>query len=121
MSAGRPLKFKNVKELDKRVEEYFQYADKNNKPYTVTGLAIYLDVDRKTITNYESHEEYFPTIKRAKVRIENWLEENALMGGTNTTMTIFNLKNNFDWKDKQDIDANVNANIVIKVKKPGDL
>ena len=106
---------------DLRVEEYFQYADKNNKPYTVTGLAIFLDVDRKTITNYESHEEYFPTIKRAKTRIENWLEEHALMGDANTTMTIFNLKNNFDWKDKQEIESNNKNDNTIRIKLEGDL
>ena len=28
------------------------------------------------------------------------LEENALMNISNSTFTIFNLKNNFDWKDR---------------------
>ena len=28
------------------------------------------------------------------------LEENALLNKGNPTFTIFNLKNNFDWKDK---------------------
>lgn len=52
---GRPLKFKSVEELQKKIDAYFE--DENNKPYTITDLAVWLDCDRKTLINYEEKEE----------------------------------------------------------------
>ena len=97
---GRPKAFNSVKELENKIKKYFEYCDKESKPYTMSGLAYYLDVDRKTIVNYTKDEDYFPTIKRARDKVQMQLEENALMNISNSTFTIFNLKNNFDWKDK---------------------
>ena len=97
---GRPRAFNSVEELEGKINDYFEYCNKENKPYTMSGLAYYLDVDRKTIVNYTKDEEYFPTIKRARDRVQMQLEENALMNISNSTFTIFNLKNNFDWKDR---------------------
>ena len=97
---GRPKAFNSVEELESKINNYFEYCNKENKPYTMSGLAYYLDVDRKTIVNYTKDEDYFPTIKKARDRVQMQLEENALMNISNSTFTIFNLKNNFDWKDK---------------------
>ena len=89
-------------------------CDEKEKPYTITGLCLYLDIDRSTLLRYEEKEEYCNTIKRAKNRIENYVEENSLKGLLNPTVSIFNLKNNFGWKDKQEIETNQN----IKVDNP---
>jgi len=43
-------------------------------------------------------------IKKAKNKIENWLEEHSLSGDTNPAVSIFNLKNNFKWTDKTETD-----------------
>lgn len=67
-------------------------------PYTVTGLALALDTSRETLTDYEDKEEFSDTIKRAKDRIQNYLELN--LNSPSPTGTIFNLKNNYGWKDK---------------------
>jgi len=67
-------------------------------PYTVTGLALALDTSRETLINYEDRVEYFDTIKVAKERIQNYLELN--LNSPSPTGTIFNLKNNYGWKDK---------------------
>ena len=53
--------------------------------------------------NYSKTEQFFPTIKKAKEKIEQQLEENALMGKANSTFTIFNLKNNYGWRDSVEI------------------
>jgi hypothetical protein len=113
MPAGRPLAFETVEELETKVDEYFKsdeayiinYTDgEESKIYapTVSGLALFLGCDRKTITNYSRKEEYFPTIKKARLRIESHLERKLY--GNNVTGTIFNLKNNFDWKDKSEVE-----------------
>lgn len=100
---GRPLKYETVEELENAVKSYFEKCDKENDPYTITGLALALDVDRKTLNNYAERDEFFPTIKKAKLRVENYLEK-RLIKDTSTTGIIFNLKNNFEWKDKQEIE-----------------
>lgn len=71
-------------------------------PYTVTGLALALGTNRSTLVNYETRDEFFDTIKRAKTKIEDFAEQRLF--GNNPTGTIFNLKNNYGWKDKTETD-----------------
>ena len=97
---GRPKIFKSVEEVEEKINAYFKYCEDKDKPYTMSGLAYYLDVDRKTLLNYSKDEDFFQTIKKARDRVQMQLEENALLNKGNPTFTIFNLKNNFDWKDK---------------------
>ena len=97
---GRPKIFKSVEEVEEKINAYFKYCEDKDKPYTMSGLAYYLDVDRRTIVNYTKEEEFFPAIKKARDRVQMQLEENALLNKGNPTFTIFNLKNNFDWKDR---------------------
>ena len=70
--------------------------------------------------NYEGREGFVDTVKRAKARVEVRLEER--LDGSNATGTIFNLKNNFGWKDVQEqkIDANVVNKIEYEIVGPSD-
>uniref|UniRef100_A0A6M3XSH7 Putative terminase small subunit n=1 Tax=viral metagenome TaxID=1070528 RepID=A0A6M3XSH7_9ZZZZ len=117
---GRPLKFNSPEELQSKIDSYFDYCDttiikrvinKNSetiseisKPYSITGLADYLDTNRQTLVNYEEKEEFFDTIKKAKAKIEANYEERALINENNAVISIFTLKNNFNWKDRQELD-----------------
>ncbi|RDH76352.1 hypothetical protein DVS77_21600 [Mycolicibacterium moriokaense] len=155
---GRPLKFKSVAELRKKIDAYFSQCDphmveitewvqartkdgklKKDKnglnylvqvthkvmtdqvPYTITGLALALNTSRETLLDYESgnrdkkedDEGYDPdvakfsdTIKRAKLRCEQFNEQ--MLFSSTPTGSIFNLKNNYGWKDKieQDLTSN---------------
>lgn len=117
---GRPLKFKSIDILENQIEEYFDMCDKKDKPYTVSGLALFLDTDRQSLLNWQDEERYFKelseednkrlidTIKKAKQRIENYAEE-QLFRKTNVTGVIFNMKNNWNWTDKQEI-VNIDNN-----------
>lgn len=83
------------------------------KPFTITGLAVYLDTTRDVLLDYESgkyddpeksEEEnklYSHTIKRAKQQIYAFAEE-ALYSGKQAAGPIFNLKNNWGWVDQRD-------------------
>lgn len=126
--AGRPLKFKSVEDLESKIDKYFEscYITKvddngkeyqcNIRPLTITGLAVSLDCDRETLLNYEKTEEYFGTIRKAKLIIQNFAEE-SLWQPKIATGIMFNLKNNFNWVDKQEITQDINVN-TIKVTKP---
>lgn len=121
---GRPLIFKSVKDIEDKIEEYFNYCDnrlvqgydnKTNKqfayispePYTMSGLAYYLGIDRRTLLNYSNKDEYFPTIKKARDRVEMDIDRRLNDKNAFTPGLIFNLINNFDWKQKSEVDQNI--------------
>lgn len=102
--AGRPLKFETPEILQEKIEAYFKKCeDKGERPF-ISELAYYLDTSRETLCNYEEKEPFFDTIKRAKERCEIVLEKNLIEGKINPTGTIFNLKNNYGWRDKTETD-----------------
>lgn len=88
-------------------------------PYTITGLAEALETSRETLLDYESgkyddpertaddNTQFSDTIKKAKLRCENYAEQQLF--STTPTGTIFNLKNNYGWKDRTELDADLNV------------
>lgn len=112
---GRPLAFKSVEELQSKIDEYFDFCDNriqqvyskkqdavieiiNPEPYTIAGLAYAVGVDRKTLWNYSKKDEFFHTIKRARDKVQTDVERRLME--SNPTGAIFNLKNNFGYRDK---------------------
>lgn len=131
---GRPRKFQSLEELADKINEYFNYCDSKKeevvtnkgikiieKPYTISGLCVFLDITRETLIEYSKIEEFSNTIKKAKLKIESYAENKLFSKDCNPIGIIFNLKNNFkeNWKDKQEVEQNINANI--NVKKLEDL
>lgn len=115
---GRPPKYTKVEEMQKKINKYFADCDNNKKPYTITGLGLALDMSRQDLINYSNKEEFFDTIKKAKARVENYLEE-RLINDNSATGIIFNLKNNYGWKDKQE-NINVGVSYEDYIKKVQD-
>jgi hypothetical protein len=114
---GRPLMYKTNEELSKSIDEYFDYCDNrikqvhskegetyavsNPEPYTMSGLAYALGMERTSLIAYKTREEFSHTIKRARARVEADVERRMNDKETFTPGLIFNLKNNFGgWKDK---------------------
>ena len=106
---GRPKKYTEVEIMQKKINEYFKKCDKDNEPYTVTGLCLALDICRDTLLEYSKDKRFSDTIKKAKLKVENYLEKH-LITDSSTTGIIFNLKNNFGWKDKQELEHSGNIN-----------
>lgn len=116
---GRPLAFKTPEELEAKIAEYFAFCDSriqqvyspkaeavieviNPAPYTMSGLARALGIDRQTILNYASKDEYFGTIKDAREKVHEDVETRLME--KQASGPIFNLKNNFGWKDQTEVD-----------------
>lgn len=97
---GRPPKYKTPEEMQEGIDAYFQERLDTDMPPTVSGLAYHLGMSTEAFRNYEGKENFLATVKRAKQRIEIALEERLF--GQAVTGVIFNLKNNFSWKDKQE-------------------
>lgn len=117
---GRPLLFKNAEDLEKVIEEYFDYCDNRTKkmwvektqteimisdpaPYTMSGLARRIGIDRDTLLRYSKKDEFYGTIRAARERVHEDVET-RLMGTRNEKGAAFSLKNNFGWKDKTEQD-----------------
>ena len=111
---GRPLAFKSVEELEEQIKKYVERCELKEKPMTMSGLACWLNISRQTLVNYSYKEEFFDTINTARLMIQADMEERALGGESNATVTIFSLKNNFGWVDKietENKNTNVNQNL----------
>lgn len=117
-AGGRPPKYKKKEEIENKIKEYFKECDVQNEPYTVTGLARSLNMSRQDLLNYGKKNEFFDTIKKAKWKIEEYLEK-RLIKDSSTTGIIFNLKNNYGWKDKYD-NINVGTSYEDYIKKVED-
>jgi hypothetical protein len=127
MPAGRPRAFSSPEQLQELIDAYFAKCDArvqtrfdkegnpinsiNPEPYTMSGLALSIGVDRTTLINYSHKDEYFNTIKAAKARVEQDVER-RLLETSNQTGAIFSLKNNFDgWRDKQETELSGNLSL----------
>lgn len=112
---GRPRIFKSPEEMQKAIDEYFDWCDnrlvqgydsKTNEqfayispaPYTMSGLARRLGMDRRTLIDYKELDEFLPAIKLARERVHEDVETRLME--KQATGAIFNLKNNFGWKDE---------------------
>lgn len=82
------------------IDGYFAERAASEKPPTVSGLAYALDMSTEALRNYEQKDAFLATVKRAKQRVEIALEER--LDAPSPTGAIFNLKNNFGWKDKSE-------------------
>lgn len=114
--AGRPPKWTTPEELQKDIDKYFDECKKTGEPLTITGLALALDSCREVLINYQGKDGFTDTIKKAKLKIENFAEKQLYNKDVPTTGVIFNLKNNYGWVDRQELDANVNGEIVVDIE-----
>lgn len=82
------------------IDDYFEVTPKDE--WTWTGLALHLDTDKWTLTDYRDRIDYegtpfAPSLKRALLKVENGYEIDLKKHGR--AGSIFALKN-FDWRDK---------------------
>jgi hypothetical protein len=135
--AGRPFKFTDPEKFRQAIRAYFDLCDPHierrmvdkgvnqqgetiwqereimtqQRPYTLSGLARALEVDRGTLLNYQdpSHyseeipddvrQEIISTLRLARSRCEEYAEGQLFEGNANGAK--FNLTNNYDrWADK---------------------
>lgn len=83
-------------------------------PPTICGLAVALGSDRSTLLDYQNEEkfkDFSHTIKNAKAFIEQNLEEGMVNGRVPAASGIFNLTNNFKWKNSQHTDVKSSGSI----------
>jgi hypothetical protein len=137
-SSGRPPKYKTKEEIQKKIDEYFEWCkgevlkddegniltDKNGvpvivntHPLTITGLALALGFNsRQALLNYQARDEFYDTITRAKAIVERYAEE-RLYDKDGANGAKFSLANNFNgWREKQSIEADVSGKMEINIE-----
>jgi len=130
---GRPLKFKTVKEMQVKIDEYFkschrkiyilktgeflqdpetdEYIYERFKAFTISGLCYCLDIDTETLTNYGKKEEFFETIMRARRKIKAFKHE-ALYTKEMGKGAEFDFACNDGWKKTDKIEHS--GNLIIE-------
>lgn len=126
--AGRPPKYRSVKQLEAKIEEYFESCKgrkmideetgkpliykgfpvyEDQRPPTVTGLALALGfATRSSLMDYQGKPQFEDAILRAKSRIEQYTEE-RLFDKDGSAGARFSLQNNFRrWKNEMEVSVN---------------
>lgn len=139
---GAPPKYKTVKEMQEAIDKYFEdcngkilkddngepYLDKygnpiiyDRKPLTITGLALALGFNsRQALLNYQAKPEFHDAVTRAKAVVERYAEE-RLYDKDGANGAKFSLANNFEgWREKQQIEADVNNTVTINIELSDD-
>ena len=91
--------------------EYFEIP-------SITGLCVFLNINKDTWNEYSKHEEYSDSITRAKEIIEKYNVE-QLYRKEQVNGVIFNLKNNFGWKDKTEVETTGETTVTNKIDLTG--
>lgn len=110
-AGGAPRKYKSVRALQSKIDKYFKLCEENNEFPTIGGLAFAVDLSRGALITYSNRDEFERPLKKARQLVEIALEKRLMSGSGNVAGTIFNLKNNFGWRDK--IESTLNANVSV--------
>jgi hypothetical protein len=102
-----------LKRLNKQAESYFKKQDKDGKPYSVIGLAKALGMHKDTLYAYRDKPFFSDSIKNHLATIEQSYVENLLSAKGSQVGHIFTLKNNYGWRDKQEVEHKHSGDIVI--------
>jgi hypothetical protein len=129
---GAPRKYETAEALSKAVNEYFRsicyygtVKDETGKPITnldgepvetvfyaiaptIPAMCLKLGITPRTWRNYcdeKKHPEFNEVTSMAMAVIEAWLAGESVTREKNLQGIIFNLKNNYGWTERVEIEA----------------
>ena len=95
---------------DGREWSKFEYIA-NDLP-TIIGFCCKIGISKQTFYNWtDKHKPFFDAYTHIRDIQEAILIQNGLRGLYNSNFTTFIMKNNFGYKDKQDVELGGNVNI----------
>lgn len=112
-TTGRPYKYKSVEEFVNKWNEYLEHI--NGAAPRMRQFALFADISMQCLDEYKHREGFGEPIRKMLATCEDALE--AMLHDNNRKNIvgpIFALKNNFGWKDKQEVDANILGNLQFK-------
>ena len=101
-----PIDISDPKQVEARIEQYFDFCEQSDKKPGMAGLANWLGVDRTTLNSwrrgeYRSETHSFLVEKAVQILEELW-EDYMQNGKVNPVSGIFLGKITFGYKDVQD-------------------
>ena len=103
-------KFKTAQEFENKFIEYIKDCKDKEKLPNIAGFCVFADMNRDTF--YAQQEYYSDTFKK----VNEILEDETINADINDTFKIFYMKNKFDYRDRKDLDANVNSEIKVTLE-----
>lgn len=101
-------KHETIESFEAKIEEYFDTYKAAGRPLTIEGLCLALGfVERKSLIDYAGYTDknkkpFLHAIKKARLYIQQSKVEGLLSGDYSAAGAIFDLKNNHNYKDKQE-------------------
>ena len=89
------------------------------RPPTVTGLCLALGISRDTWENYfdaAKYPDYVEIAKAAKLRMEAYLEEQLITREKSLQGIIFNLQNNYGWRERKELEFGAETRKAVKTE-----
>ncbi|MBZ7942833.1 terminase small subunit [Campylobacter molothri] len=98
-------------ELISKIDEYFNEKKvlKETKesiifaPKTKVGLAVYLGISMQTLSDWEKDKDFGEIVANAKQRCEMDILNHSLIGTYTPSVSMFLLKNQHGYVDKQEV------------------
>ena len=104
-------KTKSIELYKRAAKKYFTECDKANsecsekapfaKPYTLSGLLCALELTREEFLSLSKSREGKKFTDAALMKIESFIEENALSGRLSSSAAQSSLKYSFGWNDRE--------------------
>lgn len=114
-AGGRPLKFPDPVAFDNMIDSFFVECEANNSKPTIERLAVHMGAHRETISLYENIPQFSVSVKKAKDKCLEWLVSHGLEA-RNPAMDIFLLKNCYGYRDKIEVDNNINVSFSNQIR-----
>ena len=97
----------NPKQVEKRIYEYFQICSDNDMKPSMAGMALAIGVSRSTLWEWSvgniRSSTHLDTIKKAVQMLDAQMVDYMQNGKINPVSGIFLMKNNFGYKDQQEV------------------
>ena len=100
-------RFKTKEDFINTFKTYVEDCKKKDNLPNIAGFCVFCDINRDTF--YAQEDYYSDTFKK----VNDILENATINANINDTFKIFYMKNKFGYKDRQELDANVNTEIKV--------
>ena len=102
-----PIDINDPEQVRKRLNEYFDYCEKNDRKPQMVGMANWLGVSRETLNTWKRgdfrSETHSPIIRKAVGLLEELWVDYMQNGKINPASGIFLGKNLYGYRDVQDV------------------
>ena len=102
-----PIDISDPKQVENRINEYFDFCEENDRKPNMVGMANWLGVSRETVNLWKRGDirstTHFDVIRKAVDILEEIWVDYMQNGKINPASGIFLAKNMFQYKDVQDV------------------